>query len=451
MVENINFHLYKSNNNLKLLLIPTKNTNIITIGFFIQIGSINENNDELGIAHFLEHMMFKGSKHYPSLFNKLDELGATYNAETSMETTNYIIHGLNKYINELLFILFDMYYNPLISEEFINIEKKIILQEMKMKLDELEYKLYINLLKIITKYQHTNYNKHPIGTKKSIENITYNKLKKFRKKYYNENNTLITIYGNFKLLDIIKKIEYINSKIIKKNIKFKLINYNPNNNNNNFIEYTNNIIKLKDRYIYEIINVNQYNVIISFPCWKKFTKNYYILTILISILSDGMSGRLFHKLREHSGLTYSINTNIDYYDKFGIFNISITVNEIFKSIMFILTELINLYNNGITKDELNKSININLTKYMIFFQNNINIFNYLIEKVAYNQIINNPQDIINIYNNININDLNNIIKELFNPKYMYISIIGPKKISTIKIKQLFNYFHKHIYKNNLFN
>ena len=169
----IEYHLFQSNTGMKLLLIPNDEATIISYGMYISVGSLDETDDELGIAHFLEHMMFKGSTKYPntSLINRLDELGTNYNATTSFESTDYEIHGLPQYHEELLTIIIDMYFNPSIPPDAIENERKIILEEYDMRYDNKFLKLYLNLINLITKEKNKLYARPIIGTKDSINKI----------------------------------------------------------------------------------------------------------------------------------------------------------------------------------------------------------------------------------------------------------------------------------------
>src|ERR1044071_4342678 len=101
-------------NGITIILAPMYDTHIITAGFFIKAGSINETDDNNGIAHFLEHMMFKGteSRNSGELFRQLDVIGAEYNAATTMENTYYYVYGNSNDTKKIIDIMLDVYINP---------------------------------------------------------------------------------------------------------------------------------------------------------------------------------------------------------------------------------------------------------------------------------------------------------------------------------------------------
>jgi len=122
-------------------------------------------------------------------------------------------------------------------------------------------------------------------------------------------------------------------------------------------------------------------------------------------------------------------------------------NNIYDAIRLTLNELIKIYEYGILEEELLKVKNLNLTGMMIDYQNQLTLFNIYTGNVAYNYAFYTPNDIIDIFNNVDSNRVNNnIIKEIINPKQLYISMIGSKRPINIKMKKLFNYFNKKIRK-----
>jgi len=450
-LSKVEYHLYKADCGLRLLLIPNSYATIISYGAYISVGSLDENDDELGVAHFLEHMMFKGSKHYPGkkLVETLDNLGTMYNASTTYESTDYELHSLPQYHEISLNILLDMYYNPNIPEDAVNNERKIILEEYKMRKDNKSYKQYINFLKLITKEQNKKYNRPIIGTRESINKLNINDLNRFRNKYNDYTKTIITISGCFNKDETLKMIKNIYQNITKTEINFFIDTTKLKEVIDDKIELSFNHslkIKLMDRYIYEKVDSEQTLIQIAFPAWFKFHENNLYLNIFSSILTDGMSGRITKVLRENNGLSYSQNSYLDTYDTFGVFNISIGVNaeKIYFALKLIFDVLNEVYRNGINEAELNKTKNYNLMGLLVYFQKQSSYFSYFTESLFKYKKLETVDEIIDKYNKITINDVNNIIKQIINPKQMYISVVGSSKPNNKKIQKMFNYFNKLI-------
>ena len=449
LFKNIEYTIFKSNTGMKLLCVPNDDATIISVGMYIRVGSLDESDNELGIAHFLEHMIFKGTGKYPgnSLVERLDDLGTTWNAETSYEYTNYYIHGLPQFREELITILLDMYFDPKIPDGVVDTERKVILEEYRLGLDSKSRVQFNNLLKLVTVEKNKLYGRPVIGNNESINNITIKDLNRFRQKYNDHYKTLITISGKIDVSDIKNFIEkLIQSTWLDNTFKFTKYNDLEKINQKNFTTDLHLItIKptLQNRYIYAKTSGLQTHLKLSFPCWKTFSKKNIYLGMFSNILSD----RLFKNIRVNNGLIYSINADYFNFDPFGIFSINVSFNfkNMYDVVRMILDELINLYKNGITEHELNKVKNSNLTGMMSDYQNQYTFFGIYTGNVAYNYTIYSPNEIVNIYSNVDIIKIkNDIIHHIINPKQLFINIIGPQKPDKHKMINFFNYFNKQI-------
>ncbi len=116
----------------------------ISVGIFVPVGSAYETEDERGLAHFIEHMLFKGTKNrtYKQIAEQVDELGGSINAFTSKECTCFYINVLKDYINEGFDILSDLVYNPLIDAKELDKEKGVIIEEINMTEDSPDDAVY---------------------------------------------------------------------------------------------------------------------------------------------------------------------------------------------------------------------------------------------------------------------------------------------------------------------
>jgi len=451
----INYYLYEANNKMKFLFIPNYDATIISYGVYIGVGSLDENDNELGIAHFLEHMMFKGSKNYPGkkLINRLDELGTSYNATTSFEYTDYEIHGLPQFHDEILTILLDMYFNPIIPPEDVEIERQIIIEEYNMRYDDKHLRQYLNLLKLVTQEKNKLYSRPIIGTRNSINKITGIDLINFRKNKYTYDKTIITISGNIHLEYTINHIIKTIKELTEQQISLNKIDYKYSNN----INYNEDLsfdskkdIFIKNRLIYEKYSAEQTVITISFPCWRNYNENNHFIAIITSLLTDGMSGRLTKALREDNGISYSQSAYMDTYKNFGLLNITVGVNNdrIIDALIAIVNVFIDLYTNGVNDKELIKVKNLKLTGLMVYFQKQLSYFNYFTETILNGAKVETLDDIVNKFSNLDVNKINKILRQIINPKQMLISIIGPNRPNYSIIFKIFTFFYNKIKKLN---
>tara|TARA_Y100000780_G_scaffold231939_1_gene259904 strand:+ start:526 stop:1803 length:1278 start_codon:yes stop_codon:yes gene_type:complete len=413
-------------NKMKLISLPVK-SELVSIGIFVNIGSRYETKDNHGIAHFLEHMMFKGTKNltYDKIAEKLDSVGASYNAGTSYEYTYYYIYGHIEHLELFIKIILDIFFNPTFTNETISSERNVVLEEYRMSRDDNVDILYNIVHNHI--FSNSNLSRNILGTEESIRSLNKQKLKSFREKYYTPNNSIISLIGDYKN-DHIKLIE-------------KIVNRYPYKKTTLDLKINKQIKHKQNGIFYKHKNdLNQTNLMIVFKSFDKFNSNNEKITLLEHILSSGSSSRLFNLLRNRHGITYFSYASNMAFLKEGLFMIHIGVDnkKLLLAINSILEELHNLKQNGITDNELIKAKNIQNTNYALSLQtpNNISQYYGLIE------LFHNSQDytyskVKKRYNQITKEDINNIIKTIFKKENMNIFIYGcnnkPDK------KDLFNF------------
>ena len=198
-------------NGMHTVLIPYEQTQLIAIGIGIKVGSSDENINNNGIAHLLEHMMYNGTKTMTSyeIGKKLDEIGSNYNAHTSKEDTFFYITGSKDYLTTYIDIIIDLFLNPLLDEHDLEKEKRVVIDEVKMYDDKVAESTINFMFKIL--FKHNNL-KYPIGgTIKNINNITRKNLIDFRKTFYIPSKSVFILSGNFDK----NIISYIKSKFIE--------------------------------------------------------------------------------------------------------------------------------------------------------------------------------------------------------------------------------------------
>lgn len=453
----MNYNIYKlcsttppfGENGLRILLIPNKTSYILSCGIDIKIGAIDENKDENGIAHFLEHMSFKGTDKYDiiKLHELLDHMSIRYNASTSIDYTQYEMHGLPKYYKEMIDILLELYFKANIDINEVEKERNVILEEANMYKDNIDTLQSINIMKMTTS-KYPEYNNNIIGTTKSIKNITHKQLIEFRKKYFDYKKTMIVIYGNFELNKMIKLLTTKLSYYLNDNIELKTDTTTLNKYSNDKIEHIDDIYKplLSQRYKYKHKNIINTHIYITFATYKAYHSNIIICNLICLLLINGMTGRLTQKLRVDNQLTYNVDANIMPNDKFGLFLISsiITYNNLEKTINIILEELSNLYKNGINENELTKIKQDYIISKSIYFQNQMNFFYYYKDKLKHNYDVQSLTEIIDNVNKITMNDINKIIKEIVDPTQLFISIVGPTKPNKNIILNSFKLFANNI-------
>jgi predicted Zn-dependent peptidase len=411
----MNYKSYKSSSGVKIYLINSNKVNTVSITMHIPIGASSENEDEYGIAHFLEHMLFTKTKLYNErqINNLVDYYGASINAETHYDKTIYYINGNPEYILELFNILHEIYFNGVITAEHFARERDIVIQELEK--DTLIPGFYSDKLANELMF-NDRYKKLVGGDVDDIYKITIEKLNKFKEKFYTPENTSIIFFGKFDndqvLNDIQKKFGPIQDHIPQFNamtqnlIKFK-------NNEKTIIKY----IKTENEQI--IVNL-YFKTVDTTNIWN------YKIKILINILTNSLSSLLYQKLRTDEGLVYGINSSLDTFRNCGCFNLwfnclNKNMNQCIREVLIILCKL---QKNYINEMFITKSIN--KMKTILLNSSNSPKFelNNIIKSLTNNIVPLSLDEMFDIIKNINVQEINYICKALFHPYNTIIIIEG---------------------------
>ncbi len=270
-----------------------------TILVMFKTGSRNETEDIWGISHFLEHMVFKGTRTFPApdvLAKELDSLGAMYNAFTSKEHTGYYIKGSKRIFDRALSLISEMTTSPIISEEEVNKERGTIIEELNMYEDDPRRKIYDYFEESL--YQDKYVSQVIVGSKESLAGINAEAIKLYRDKYYRSGNMVIAISGfvpeNFRDL----ALKYFG-------VPDGETSYMPP--------------KLEGRSRINLCykDTQQTHLAIGFPGLDYSHQDRSIAKVLSVILGGNMSSRMFSEVREKRGLAYYVKTYSDNMDDNG--------------------------------------------------------------------------------------------------------------------------------------
>lgn len=420
LIPKIDYEIYSGKRNgLKLLFFYNENYTSIYTNMIINCGSINENDNNRGIAHVLEHLVFKGTKNYPDIIKSLELLGALYNASTGFETTNYSITTLSLYQDEVIDIILDIFMYCLFPEEEIKKELDVIIQEYLLNHDNKNWLGINNLIKIMTMNNNTEYNCPPIGKLEIIKKITRKDVLEFYKNYRYDISTLI-IYGKYNRNKI---LELVSKKTNDNYIRIK--NYNPTKYK--FIKPFSNFI---DERICRVKHDDgkMCMLCIGFPAVEKFHKYTIYLSLINNILSGGPSSRLFKLLRIDNNLAYSFDSDYIGFNSWGLQYIMVHCEKkkVCKVYKLIIKEINNIIKNNFTESEVDLAKDNLYTKLLISYNTPMNIANTYINLVNNNKKLIVLDKYFNYINNISYrkNSIQKIFSLIFKFSDMYISIIN---------------------------
>jgi predicted Zn-dependent peptidase len=353
--KDIKFEIHKYGSKI----IFERNSNFPSFSIFVLVpaGSNYETCDNNGYSHFIEHLVFKGTKKrsYYDISKEVEGIGCDINAYTGSEYTGYYIRGRDIKFNEASDVLFDLIQNANFPEDEIEKEKQVVIQEYYSIEDSPEELSLIELKKAI--WDNTSFSYDTIGKIENIINSNREKLYHFYESFYDLKNLIISIYGNLEY-ETIKKI--VDEKLNKLNSD-KIININLQEP-----EFKKNIrIKNKDS--------KQVHVSIGFKAPSVISDIYYRNLVLLNIIGGGMSSRLFQKIRENLGLVYAIYTfnlsnNITGAD---VIYFASSKENLPKVLEEIKKEFDNMKKNGIKMEEIERSKEFLIGNYLLRLENSL--------------------------------------------------------------------------------
>lgn len=284
-------------NGLRIITVPQKETKAATVLVLVGTGSKYEKRETSGISHFLEHMLFKGTKKRKTpmeVAESLDRIGGEYNAFTGEEYTGYWAKVDAKHFDIALDWVSDIFLHSQLPAAEIEKERGVIIEEIRMYED--------NPMRYIGQvWKELLYGDQPAGwdiagTKKTVSEISQKQILNYIKSQYVAKNTVICVAGNVKEKEAIEKVKkafsVINSGVSAGKEKVKEIQTAPK-------------IKLFTK------NTAQTNLALGVRAYDMFHPQRFTLQVLAAFLGGMMSSRMFHKVREQMGAAYYVRT---YYD-----------------------------------------------------------------------------------------------------------------------------------------
>lgn len=400
-------------NGLKILLVPQKTTQSLTVLVLVGTGSKYEKKEENGISHFLEHMFFKGTEKRPSslvIAETLDRVGGIYNAFTSQEYTGYFAKVAKEHFELAIDWVSDIFLNSILPEKEIEKEKGVIIEEINMRKDHpMEY---VQIL-----WQQLLYGDQPIGwdiagTPESVSKISRSNLISYRDQQYVAANTIVCLAGNFNSRKAIEKIEKYFSKIKegKKREKPKVIE-----------------TQRSPQVLVEERKTDQSHLCLGVRAYNLFHKKRYAQEILALILGGMMSSRLFEEIRTKLGIAYYVDTEIHSDPDVGylVTRAGLDNKNLEKGILTILKEYRKIKKEGVSKSELKKAKDCLKGKMTLLLESSDALASFFAGQEILEKKITPLKKIFQKIEEVSKRDILEVARNIFKPEKLNLALIGP--------------------------
>lgn len=399
----------KLSNGIPVLMENIESINTISLGVFVKTGSRDEYLDESGVSHYIEHMMFKGTTNRSAkeISEEIDNEGGMINAYTSRDMTCYYIQMLSNKINKGIEILSDMFLNSTFTEENLEKERNVIIEEIRMYEDIPEEIIHDENIKFALTGVQSN---SVLGTIESLKGIDREKFLKYFKEQYRASNLVISVAGKMDCEEIFKQLESGFGKIENLETEREL------DNNFTINKGENKIVR----------DTNQVHLCFNTKGVSLVDEAKYPTAIISSVLGGNMSSRLFQKIREERGLAYSVYTYSSAFLEGGVFTVYAgTTNESYRDVIDIIrAEFEDIRENGITPYELQKSKNQFLSMLTFSLEGSKGKMNRMANSyLLYGEVI-EIDKIIESIEKITLEDIKKTAEIIFDERYYSWTILG---------------------------
>lgn len=447
---NKEYEIFNTSNDIPVIYTQLKDSNLTAIQICVKVGSIDETPDLSGASHYLEHMLFKGTKKRDKtkdIFTEIFNKGGYINAFTSKNSTCYVVQLNSNYAETAIDILSDMLLNSTLDNDEFEMEKAVVIEEINQSNDEPQRFLLVKLYETI--FQNNRLAQSIAGTEDIINSFKRDKIMKYYKKYYVSNNMAIAISSNLpkqKIKSIIEKSDFPKFKPNKNITRKEVVALNQQT----------------PRYSINTKNLQQIHLTIGFPVCDMYNNDRFGVDLLACILGGNMNSRLFMDLREKNGLSYQIDVASNYYEKNGEIIIYtsfdkdslFTVNEMDKSIdnhidaifqdtqndnskrpgglPIILNNLKDLKEQLISDTELQNNVGYLTGNTDIATEDTKNVVGYYGEQLLFKQKICSLKQLKKKYSSITKEQLQKIANKYFDFTKLNIAILGNIDKSELK-------------------
>ncbi|MSO13380.1 M16 family metallopeptidase [Rickettsiales endosymbiont of Trichoplax sp. H2] len=379
----------------------------VTLSILVKSGSRNENEQNNGISHFLEHMAFKGTlkRTAKDIAEEFDMIGGYFNAYTSRTSTVYYAKVLKNDLEKALDIITDILLNSTFAKEELEKERQVIFQELCMTKDTPDDIVF-------DYFQETAFKNQPLGrsilgTEEFIKNLKREELLSYFTNQYSNKNTIISAAGNF------------NSRQFNDLISNRFVNFQ----NTNVKKYEKGIYTGGELHVKK--DLEQAQFLLGFEGVSYLDKDFYDAQILSIILGGGMSSRLFQEIREKRGLVYNISSYSTSYSDCGIFGVYSALDPVNINILIdlIVSELFNITDKINEKEIMRAKAQIKSSLLMSMESTTARAKKLCNNFAMFGRYISN-EEVLEKIDNVNFQSLQKVAKKIISNNNITITTLG---------------------------
>lgn len=399
-------------NGLRIITKKLDGTKAVTVLVLVGAGSRYENQELRGISHFLEHMFFKGAEKYKNtkeVSEAIDGVGGEFNAFTGKEYAGYYVKVASENAHVACDVLSDMLIHSKFSQEEIEKERGVILEEYNMYQDTPMYQIGWNFENLVFGDQPLGWDQ--IGTKDLIKSVNHEDFVKYNKKLYTPDNTVIAVVGNIENEDAVAMVQkYFKMEPAQKAYDFEHLKGHGDGK-----------VMLNEK------KTEQAHIAVGFPGYKETHEDHWPLKLLSVVLGGNMSSRMFLAVREAKGLSYYIHTSTDNYNDGGVIvtTAGVDLKRVDDAVSSIVEEYRKVRDEGVGDAELEKAKSYLKGKLVLGLEDSEEYAHLLAKYELLHGKVRTADEVMKLVDAVKVADLKRVAEDLFKEELLKCAVIGP--------------------------
>lgn len=399
-------------NGLRIVTENIESVKSISVGIWVKTGSRHETEKQAGITHFLEHMLFKGTKtrNAYDIALSMEAVGGFLNAFTSSEYTCYYARCVNTELERALDVLSDMVLNPVFPEEEVENEKKVVIEEMKMYRDSPDDYLFEEFSTKM--FEGHNLGRPVIGFEETVSSFTRQDLFDYMKERYFPANLLVSVAGNVDHEEVVKLVSSYFSELEA---------VENGDEDQPLTPFTKQELKLTKA-------IEQTHYVYGRRGMYHDHEDRYKLLLANTVLGGGMSSRLHQNVREKYGYCYSIQTFNQAYTDSGIWGVYVGTDKEYVDHVreLIIKELQKMQDEPVPQKELEEAKSQLKGKLLLSQENTSNRMTRLAKSELYFERFVTLDELEEKIDEVTAEEIQQFSKEFFNDEFFMEAVLMPE-------------------------
>ena len=410
-------------NQLRVLTSTMPHTRSVAMALCVGAGSRYESPELAGVSHFLEHLPFKGTRHWPTardVSEAIEGVGGVMNASTDREMTAFWCKVAQPHFPAAFAVLLDMIINPLLDPEELEKEREVIQEELRMTNDQPTYR--VDLLIDEALWPHQAMGRDVGGTQETVEAITRDNIQEYMHRQYSPGNIAVAVAGNVTHQQVLDAMEEATRDWKPQ----QPLDWEP-------VAYPEGgpVVCMEQR------RTDQTHLCLALPGLALDDPDRFKLAILNVMLGDGMSSRLFLELREQQSLAYDVNSSTSHFRDCGslVVYCGVEPKKSLEAVQAVMNELQGMQQEA-PMQEVTKAKEYAKGRLLLRMEDSRAVASWLASQELLLDRVSTPEEAVQQIDAVTPNEVADVAQRLFDDNKLRLAVVGPHRSDKSFLKKL---------------